>query len=75
LDTDLKRNIRESLVYALTQVKNRAQIRLVIQEFYHSLNRKGILLNYEVPEEISLADQLVDDMAANWQFVSEPRKG
>jgi len=71
LNTELKRNVRESLVYALAQVRNRTQIRLVIQEFYHSLNRKHLLLNHEAVEEIAEAEKLVEDLAENWKFVSD----
>jgi hypothetical protein len=56
LNEDLKRNIRESLVYAVfTSLKKSYQRRLVITEFYHSLNRKDILLNYETEEEVKKA--------------------
>jgi hypothetical protein len=58
MDEDLKRNIRESLVYAVLQIQGRNKKtyrRLVIQEFYSSLNRKSILLNYEVEQEVKKA--------------------
>jgi hypothetical protein len=57
-EEDLKRNIRESLVYATLQIQGRNKEmyrRLVITEFYHSLNRKDILLNYETEEEVKKA--------------------
>jgi len=72
LSEELKRNIRESLAYALTQVKSETQIRLVIQEFYHSLNRKHFLLNHEVPEETAECWRIVKDIADSWKFVSNP---
>jgi len=72
LSEELKRNIRESLAYALTQVKSETQIRLVIQEFYHSLNRKHLLLNYEVPVETAECWRIVEDLADSWKFVSNP---
>jgi predicted metalloprotease with PDZ domain len=58
LNEDLKRNIRESLIYAVLQIQGRNKKtyrRLVITEFYHSLNRKSILLNYETEEEVKKA--------------------
>jgi len=60
MDEDLKRNLRESLVYAVySSVKDRTAKRLLVSEFFHSLNRKGFLLNYEVEDMISKAyDQL-----------------
>jgi len=70
LNEETKRNIRESLVYALQQLKSKTQIRLVIQEFYHSLNRKNLLLSHEVASEIAEAERLIDDLADNWKFVS-----
>jgi len=70
LNEDIKRNIRESLVYALQQLKSKTQIRLVIQEFYHSLNRKNLLLNHEAASEIAEAERLIDGLSDNWKFVS-----
>ena len=55
LDEYQKRNIRESLVYALGQVSNYTQQRLVIQEFYASLNRKQFIFIYETEEETEKA--------------------
>jgi fructosamine-3-kinase len=56
LNEDLKRNIRESLVYSVyTSLSQGYQRRLVIYEFYNSLNRKAILYNNEVEEEIEKA--------------------
>lgn len=49
LDETVKRNIRESLVYALhTTQPGLLKKRLIVSEFFHSLNRKGLLLNSEV---------------------------
>ena len=59
MDETLKRNIRESLVYALQQVPDRLKKRLVISEFFHSLNRKGLLLNHEVEGLIKDAYQQI----------------
>jgi hypothetical protein len=58
MNETLKRNIRESLIYALMQIQGRNKRtyrKLVIQEFYSSLNRKSILLNDEAENEISQA--------------------
>jgi hypothetical protein len=56
LSETLKRNVRESLVYAVfTSNLQWWQRRLVIYEFYNSLNRKGWLFNYEAEEEIDKA--------------------
>ena len=56
LNEELKRNIRESLVYAIHSSSLQTwQKRLLIAEFYHSLNRKYLLLNYEVDDEIEKA--------------------
>jgi hypothetical protein len=63
LSEDLKRNIRESLVYALkTSIpKKESWMReLVVEEFYSSLNRKNILLNYEAEEEIKKAKEQLE---------------
>jgi len=60
LSEDLKRNIRESLVYALkTSIPKEESWKreLVVEEFYTSLNRKNILLNYEAEEEIKKAKE------------------
>jgi endogenous inhibitor of DNA gyrase (YacG/DUF329 family) len=60
LSEDLKRNIRESLVHALkTSIpKKESWMReLVVEEFYASLNRKNILLNYEAEEETKKAKE------------------
>jgi len=67
----LKRNIRESLVYAVNQLKSKTKIRLVVQEFYHSLNRKQLLLNDEVESEIKEAMGLIEELAENWKYVSD----
>jgi len=59
LFSELKRNIRESLVYALfvNDVDNLkpSLVRNIINDFYASLNRKLCLLNYEANEEIKKA--------------------
>ena len=56
LDEILKRNIRESLTYALhTSQPDLLKKRLIISEFFHSLNRKGLLLNSEVEQLIAEA--------------------
>jgi fructosamine-3-kinase len=56
LSEDVKRNIRESLVYSVyTSLSRNYQRRLVIHEFYHSLNRKAVLYNDEAQNEIEKA--------------------
>lgn len=60
LDDYQKRNIRESLVYALSQVKDHTQRRLVIQEFYASLNRKKFIWNMEAEQETESALALLE---------------
>jgi len=65
LDETLKRNIRESLVYAVhasTPKKWKWLRRIIIDDFYHSLNRKAILYNYETEEEISKAIQQLENL-------------
>ena len=49
MDEDLKRNIRESLVYSVySSLASKTERRLVVSEFFHSLNRKMVLFNCEV---------------------------
>jgi len=43
-----KARIQEALSHTLTQVKDHTERRLVAQEFWHSLNRKGLIPNDEV---------------------------
>lgn len=68
MNEDLKRNIRESLVYALhSTVPSKGEMsktlkRLVISEFFHSLNRKMVLFNCEVEGEISQANVQLDGL-------------
>ena len=63
LSDNQKRNIRESLVYALvTSIpRNRTHQRLVVEEFYAGLNRKLILTNEETEEERNVALQTLQD--------------
>jgi len=49
-----KARIQEALSYALTQVTNLTDRRLCAQEFWHSLNRKGVIPNDEVTPLIEL---------------------
>jgi len=61
LSDDLKRNLRESLVYALyTNVKDVSVARNVIDDFYASLNRKAMLLICEAEEEVRKAKTQID---------------
>jgi hypothetical protein len=63
LDGDLKRNIRESLVYALLTANIPLwKCRLIVSEFYNSLNRKALLFSYECDEEIWRAIAQLEDM-------------
>jgi hypothetical protein len=56
LREEVKRNVRESLVYAVfTSLPQPYMRRLVVQEFYASLNRKLILWNYEAEAEVEAA--------------------
>ena len=64
MNEDLKRNIRESLVYAVRSAKDRTVRRLVISEFFHSLNRKMLLLNYETQDLIDQAYAQLEDLEA-----------
>lgn len=60
----LKRNIREALAYALhTSIKDMTFKRLVVQEFYVSLNRKGVLTNDETEEETAKAIRILECLA------------
>jgi hypothetical protein len=65
----LKRNIRESLVYALLANKEGFKKELVVttprnivSDFYASLNRKDILSNFETEEERKKAHDLIREM-------------
>jgi len=61
LNDDLKRNLRESLIYALyANVKDVTVARNTVDDFYASLNRKGILSTYEAEEEVRKAKTQVD---------------
>jgi hypothetical protein len=63
LSETLKRNIRESLVYAVsTSNLQWYQRRLVIHEFYNSLNRKSLLFNHETEEEIDKAIKQLEQL-------------
>jgi len=56
LSEEVKRNIRESLVYAaFASLPQPYMRRLVVQEFYASLNRKAMLWNYEAEAEVEAA--------------------
>lgn len=56
LSDDLKRKIRESLVYAVFTASISSEWRYVIVgEFFHSLNRKAVLDNQETQTEIDYA--------------------
>ena len=48
--------VQEALAYAIGQLHNfdLTSARVLIQEFWHSLNRKGIIRNEEVDELIKL---------------------
>lgn len=46
--------VQEALSYALMQVNDRTQRRLVSQEFWNSLNRKNVVRNDEVQSLIDL---------------------
>jgi len=54
LDEGLKEKIREAIVYSLwvSIPDNASARRVVLSDFYHSLNRKRVLSNEEVGEEI-----------------------
>jgi len=63
LDEDLKRNIRESLVYAVySSLDDKRERRLVVSEFFNSLNRKMVLFNCEVEGEIGQANVQLEDL-------------
>jgi hypothetical protein len=49
-----KARIQEALTYALIQIRNHTERRLIAQEFWHSLNRKGLISNGEVESLIYL---------------------
>lgn len=51
--------IHEALSHALTQVGNQTERRLVTQEFWHNLNRKGVVSNDEVEPLIDLTIQSI----------------
>jgi len=46
--------VAEALQHALKQVTNETERRLAAQEFWHSLNRKKIIPNYDVEKLIQL---------------------
>jgi len=54
MDESLKRKFREAIVYALwtTFPENVSARRVALSDIYHSLNRKRVLSNEEVGEEI-----------------------
>ena len=54
LDEGLKGKIREAIVYSLwvSIPDNASARRVVLSDFYHSLNRKRVLGNEEAGEEI-----------------------
>ena len=51
-----KARIQEALSHALKQVKDLTEKRLTAQEFWHSLNRKGLIPNDEVEPLIYLTE-------------------
>jgi hypothetical protein len=56
LSEEVKRNVRESLVYAVfTSLKQPYLRRVIIQDFYASLNRKAMLWNFEAEAEVEAA--------------------
>lgn len=54
IDDIRKGMVQRALSYALAQVKNVTDRRLCAQEFWHSLNRKGVIPNDEVTPLIEL---------------------
>jgi len=46
--------VAEALQHALTQISSDVEKRLVAQEFWHSLNRKKIIPNWDVEKLIQL---------------------
>lgn len=46
--------VQEALTYSLGQVQTSIERRVMTQEFWHSLNRKGIIRNEEVSQLINL---------------------
>jgi len=54
MDESLKGKIREAIVYSLwvSIPENTSARRVGLSDFYHSLNRKKVLSNREVGEEI-----------------------
>ena len=54
LSEDMKRKVREALIYALwTGIPgNISARRVILSDFYHSLNRKNVLSNRETGEEV-----------------------
>mgnify|MGYP000462781084 CR=1 FL=1 len=54
MDEALKGKIREAIVYSLwvSIPDNASARRVILSDFYHSLNRKRVISNEEVGEEI-----------------------
>jgi len=64
LSGKLKTYIRESLAYALnTSVKDVTERRLVVEEFYAALNRRGVLTNEEAEAETREALKMIVESA------------
>ena len=64
LSGELKTYIRESLAYALnTSVKDATERRLVVEEFYAALNRRGVLTNEEAEAETREALKMIVESA------------
>lgn len=50
---EIKKAIRESLIYALTYSNTTGTTkRLIVHEFYNALNRRKVITNQETEEEI-----------------------
>ena len=56
-ETLLLAMVQEAFTYALGQIQADIERRLVTQEFWHSLNRKGLVSNHEVSPLIDLTLQ------------------
>ena len=54
MDMEEMRFVREALRHALTQTNDTTTERLIVQEFWHSLNRKGVVKNNDVQPLIDL---------------------
>jgi len=52
IEWKILREFCSSLAHSITHLKNRAEKTLVVYEFWHSLNRKGLVQTQDIPRLI-----------------------